>query len=230
MDPLSIPAGQEENMVKEHVANSQADSKPDSGRLKPFVLQQTDNSIGSGLDPRGHNTYAPEANLPFSDIQNGIGYGDDVQFWDAEPEEKDFWRLPITSYMIHGNTEKINFTGIVDTACSDICLPSCIVRRYYDNVPGSYKHESGVYIFPSDQTLPDLVLYVGEESRAVRILGKFLQPQGTLAGKPFTRGTLQENSETWGTILGHPIFFSHIVVFKGVRSLSIGLTEKSVEE
>lgn len=154
----------------------------------------------------------------------------DVKFWDGEIEEKDFWTLPITSYMIDGFTaEKTDFKAKVDTACSNLCLPSCIVRSYYANVLGSFE-QSGRYFFPSGQALPDLVLYIGEERHAVRISGKFLQPQGTLSGEPFTMGRLQESPHSYGPILGHPLFFAQIVVFKGVNALSVGLVEKSVED
>ncbi|KAF2812037.1 uncharacterized protein BDZ99DRAFT_260016 [Mytilinidion resinicola] len=77
----------------------------------------------------------------------------DVSFWDGDINEQDLWRLPITSYAIGGHaTEKkiakACFDAIVDTGCSFLRLPPCIVQSYYAMVPGHIQRD-GVYLFLS---------------------------------------------------------------------------------
>jgi hypothetical protein len=129
------------------------------------------------------------ANLRFNDrgryVFGKIPYEKkDVRFWEGDIEEKDFWRLPVTSYAIGGiengrdeAAKKTDFKAIVDTGASSLHLPSDIVQNYYAKVPGHIQ-QSGQHLVPSGQVLPDLVLYIGGESYPVRIPGKFLQPQG----------------------------------------------------
>ncbi|KAJ6126067.1 hypothetical protein N7471_010560 [Penicillium samsonianum] len=180
------------------------------------------------------------ANLRFNDrgryVFGKIPYEKkDVKFWDGDIEEKDFWKLPVTSYAIGGiengrkaAAKKTDFKAIVDTGASSLHLPSEIVQNYYAKVPGHIQ-QSGQHLVPSGQALPDLVLYIGEESYPVRILGKFLQPQGPL-NELFCLGRLEESTNPHVHILGHPFFFAQNVIFKGIDVLSVGLVKKGAEE
>lgn len=131
------------------------------------------------------------ANLKFNDrgkyVFGTIPFQEkDVQFWDGDIEEKDFWKLPVTSYAIDGiedvtkkRPKETDFRAMVDTGTSLLFLPPNIVHDYYAKVPGHIQR-GGLHLVPSGQMLPDLTLYIGAERYPVRVSGKFLQGQGTL--------------------------------------------------
>lgn len=99
--------------------------------------------------------------------------------------------------------EETNFEAIVDTACSDIRLPSCIVQTYYAMVP-NHIQQDGMHFFPPHQILPDLFLYIGEGRYEVRILGKFLKsltPVAAPHGKPRKLNVLKVASSEMTTNL-----------------------------
>ncbi|KAM3066500.1 hypothetical protein ACMFMG_011998 [Clarireedia jacksonii] len=180
------------------------------------------------------------ADLKFNDVGTftfgKIPYeGQDIRFWNCNIEEKDFWRIPITAYAIgelegeepptEAAVKKIHTKPMLDTGCSSLRLPSCIIQDYYAKTP-AYRQEQGHQIFPSDKKNPDLILYIGEDRYMVRIPGKFIWPQGTFHGEPFVAGALEEQTDGFGPILGQPFFYTYNVIFKGIDALSVGLVKK----
>jgi hypothetical protein len=55
--------------------------------------------------------------------------------------------------------------------------------------------EDGKHLRPSQEQLPDIFLYIGEEHYKVKILRKLLKPQGIPGGEPCKLNNLQPSTE-----------------------------------
>lgn len=105
----------------------------------------------------------------------------DITFWSSGAGEIGPWKLAITSYAVVGTedgtklaTGRLNITAALGTGTRFLLLPLDVVQNYYAKVPGCI-YQDGEYYVPTNQSLPDLVLYIGEEAYPVEIKGEYLQ-------------------------------------------------------